>query len=778
VNVAAVTTKFIAMNLDLSRPVFWSSTPLAEETVRRWAEYRRVAIVARFARIGVPGAERVGEAAVDAAMVAARRPFFTVSREPGGMSVLRHAFAPAGQGPLAATDRTGKDLVLGGGSGANLHNVANLDTLMRTIGEQVRGAADAVRRAAADMVTSDAGRQLREVAAAAGLHDEGATRIWVDLRAPAACKVLSRADGSAGADRALMLTRTADLRTRSAHAPLTVASALTPPEGTPTLARSRSARAGETLLRCRAACVEWGGLGAFAADSVAWVPTSWADAQAAEAWSEFISRIDPAVLDVLRRRGPATQPLVRWLAAGGDPVVAARRRQALDAYPPLGAAGGTSEGRVPRGDHAYRRLVRTIDDAAPLAPALGEYLGLQPAAVSALQTMRGADLRERHFAQGVIGEAARNLLRRVPADLLPGRRPRPEAQAQWAAFASIARRWNLGREHTPLRFEHLLRGEPPWLRVRSVDEGDELEQELEGIDDALGDIAGHLLSPVATEAAAQAGHRSSEAGRSWLRLDEKWPADAPPLQAIVGDRGYAVLRRLSRRWHRDLPKLQDTLAWLRVGSVTIWPPIASTVSIDGLSFVPLTSAVALRLEGKALRHCVGTYAGLCAAGASHILSLRDARGRPVSTAEFRLERDRTGRVFPVLMQHRAASNTLPSEGSGHALEQWLNRLHIGTLKINPAAVANWTKNGTGARTNPNDERNGPYRRPGIAPPDYDLGKHAACDAVFLAYRYFLPGGDRLLTRAEWVEKHKLAEFFKREFALQPTEFAASSPSRP
>lgn len=54
-----------------------------------------------------------------------------------------------------------------------------------------------------------------------------------------------------------------------------------------------------------------------------------------------------------------------------------------------------------------------------------------------------------------------------------------------------------------------------------------------------------------------------------------------------------------------------------------WPPLLSSAFIyDGIVAKSLTSAMDLHIEGDDMDHCVGTYAEACAAGATHIISLR------------------------------------------------------------------------------------------------------------------------------------------------------------
>jgi len=60
---------------------------------------------------------------------------------------------------------------------------------------------------------------------------------------------------------------------------------------------------------------------------------------------------------------------------------------------------------------------------------------------------------------------------------------------------------------------------------------------------------------------------------------------------------------------------------------------------DGYTIHELTTREQLAAEGVAMQNCVGSYAGQVNAGTSHIYSLRDSRGHPHVTMEWRAERD-------------------------------------------------------------------------------------------------------------------------------------------
>lgn len=81
----------------------------------------------------------------------------------------------------------------------------------------------------------------------------------------------------------------------------------------------------------------------------------------------------------------------------------------------------------------------------------------------------------------------------------------------------------------------------------------------------------------------------------------------------------------------------------------------------------LCSQSALAEEGERLAHCVATYETYCLLGNSHLVSIRDSRGNSLSTAEFTLTEDATGRIRPLCVNHAGPENEPASETCQHTL---------------------------------------------------------------------------------------------------------------
>lgn len=118
---------------------------------------------------------------------------------------------------------------------------------------------------------------------------------------------------------------------------------------------------------------------------------------------------------------------------------------------------------------------------------------------------------------------------------------------------------------------------------------------------------------------------SGSAPESWLRLP-----DRPT---------WGHLMREQEAWHEMVLERKRESS-----GGAAWAPIlgGAELSENGLSAIELCGSFALWEEGKAMSHCVGTYADACQRGASRIFSIREAKGERVATVEIRREAGDSG----------------------------------------------------------------------------------------------------------------------------------------
>ena len=94
---------------------------------------------------------------------------------------------------------------------------------------------------------------------------------------------------------------------------------------------------------------------------------------------------------------------------------------------------------------------------------------------------------------------------------------------------------------------------------------------------------------------------------------------------------------------------------------------------EELTIISLTSTAELCLDGGLMNHCVGSYFDDCRRGDAHIVSIRDASGNRLSTAEISLEETAGCKIQTVVVQHRAKGNRQPEERCVVALEAMVER---------------------------------------------------------------------------------------------------------
>src|ERR1035437_875009 len=102
--------------------------------------------------------------------------------------------------------------------------------------------------------------------------------------------------------------------------------------------------------------------------------------------------------------------------------------------------------------------------------------------------------------------------------------------------------------------------------------------------------------------------------------------------------------------------------------------LTQPLALGDLSLVELDCQEALADERKRLNNYVESYEDLCRSGGSHIVSVRDADGNSLSTAEIRLVRYRNGGMSCALIQHRGLDDGTPMKRCADAIGALLRAL--------------------------------------------------------------------------------------------------------
>ncbi len=136
------------------------------------------------------------------------------------------------------------------------------------------------------------------------------------------------------------------------------------------------------------------------------------------------------------------------------------------------------------------------------------------------------------------------------------------------------------------------------------------------------------------------------------------------------------LIRQSERWHREISRAAAVaLTAESSAAMEEWPPLPRLpIRIGELTVCSLTNTAQLQLEGARLNHCVSVYVRSCMYGNSHIVSIRDADGKSLSTAEIFIDSDEEGKLMPSVVQHQAQSNLEPIRECKAALSAAMDML--------------------------------------------------------------------------------------------------------
>lgn len=147
----------------------------------------------------------------------------------------------------------------------------------------------------------------------------------------------------------------------------------------------------------------------------------------------------------------------------------------------------------------------------------------------------------------------------------------------------------------------------------------------------------------------------------------------------LAGRTLASMLRLARRWHATLGRgAAGTACWPASAHAPLTllrepgcPATAEEPARDPLLWevVELRSARELQQEGRAMQHCVATYAARCQAGTARIWSLRSRRGavvRSLATIEVRP-------AARAVVQVRGPDNAAPTRSCAQAIVQWARR---------------------------------------------------------------------------------------------------------
>jgi hypothetical protein len=193
------------------------------------------------------------------------------------------------------------------------------------------------------------------------------------------------------------------------------------------------------------------------------------------------------------------------------------------------------------------------------------------------------------------------------------------------------------------------------------------------IGDMLEDIKNQIVNPIVTRDGRTPGMSLFSTGPNVGEM---------AMTLATRDGGLHLLSQKSDVWHARqgrLPSLDGTKL------DQSWPALTPPFEASNGVFVEfLLDAQVLTTEGKAMRHCVGSYAKACATGSSHVASLSRRVGRKMvrlSTVEIRMEGN-DARIH----QHYGACNSQPHADAFVAMEEWIASMSSGRLRPDAKAM--------------------------------------------------------------------------------------------
>ncbi len=367
-----------------------------------------------------------------------------------------------------------------------------------------------------------------------------------------------------------------------------------------------------------------------------------------------------AVLNEFRDSGIDTNLIQTW-AVHEDHIVRRNRHQVIETFP-LFAALVALKSEIP----VHMEIGAAIDRGDPLVEALSSILKVSKKSIRLLRgkgpALIGADWLDNPS----------ELLDAVDS-VLPDKQPRSREEWRlfrefWVGCGELTIECYLSRPSPSVRCDqmsrHLLRG----LSAAGYEASAQKLKRLWN-----GDI--RRLADVKDYFRFVAEWCESGAGLCGKRAHLQVVAGGIRDDLLMRYSAMELIRQ-SERWHREISRAAAVALTAEASTaVEEWPPLPRLpIRIGELTVCSLTNTVQLQLEGAQLNHCVSVYARSCMYGNSNIVSIRDAHGKSLATAEISINLDEEGKLVPSVVQHQAHSNLEPIRECKAALSAAMDML--------------------------------------------------------------------------------------------------------
>jgi hypothetical protein len=366
-------------------------------------------------------------------------------------------------------------------------------------------------------------------------------------------------------------------------------------------------------------------------------------------WSDgiarFVGALDTRAVAMARCAGGLRPTYYNFLVVE-DAIICRNRRQASECFPLLLPHLAVNK--------SYAGIRDVIDRGDPLVEHLAEYYGVAKATVKSLAGLPLSFVASDW--QSKVGALLR-LLSDIAPEFRPGGPEEWKRFFQTVSYIVRISRMPASTTHNRLRLRACSRTRfrLPEAGLPDVDEvARVIDDFLTGLREALQWEIENALNVPVSELLIQKliNHASVSVG------------------------GLDKMQRLGRKYgeifRREQQSFQQYDRELILG--IRWPsPLPDGLTCYQRTIVPLCMPDELMREAQNMKNCVDGYSGRCLRGESQIWSLRRDDGKPMSTLETTIVREK-GRPVSKIVQHRAVSNSKPEQECDMAAFQLLKEL--------------------------------------------------------------------------------------------------------